>query len=115
MVKFLPLQENWMGNAQQTPLCLPLGRPSPPQQGVLWEVATLHSESDSESDPFSSVTLETVLDEIQEHSQVPFSFIKENQTGMQCAPPTGGVQDFSTYLEKGLFCNACAVQLGLAC
>lgn len=49
MVKFLPLQENGMANIQQTPPCVPLGRPSTPQQGALWEVPTLHSESDSES------------------------------------------------------------------
>lgn len=69
------------------------------------------STPQSESDPFPSSTLEPGLDETQKHSQVSFSFGEENQTRMQWIPLMVGCQNFSTYLENRLCCDACALCL----
>lgn len=104
MVKFLPLQKNGLANVQQTPPCAPLGRHSPPRQGALQKVCTPQSEPD----PFPNLTLETGLDETRERSWVSFSFGKENQTRIQWVPLMAQCWDFSTYLEIGVCCSACA-------
>lgn len=103
MIRFLPLQKNVTAKVQQAPPCTPLGRPGPLQHGALRKVSTPQPESD----PFADLTVETGLDEAQEHSWASFSFGKENQTGMRWIPLMAGCRDFAHTWNAG--CAAMSV------
>lgn len=103
VIRFLPLQKNVTAKVQQAPPCTPLGRPGPLQHGALRKVSTPQPESD----PFADLTVETGLDEAQEHSWASFSFGKENQTGMRRIPLMAGCRDFAHTWNAG--CAAMSV------